>query len=100
LSRQIVHGIKTSNKNFKTPPGYIRTQSNHIFNIERAKWIPNPNTNYVKNEFNFRPIKPLEINKNVKMEETLYGFKPIRDHWVPKPILEKSAMIPFIGLKK
>jgi hypothetical protein len=33
------------------------------------------------------------------MEETLYGFKPVRDKWVPKPILEKSAMIPFIGLK-
>ena len=67
------------------------------------EWKKVNNLNYVRNETNFRPIKakPLPSNiNNVKMEETLYGFKPVRDHWVPKPILEKSSMIPFIGLKK
>jgi hypothetical protein len=87
----------------KTPPNYLRTQSNQIFNLEKMKWRPNPNQSYVRNEMNFRPDKPKPLPSkinNVRMEETLYGFKPTRDQWVPKPLLEKSAMIPFIGLKK
>ena len=75
-----------------------------MFNLEKMNWTSRMNnTNYIRNELNFRPVKakPLPSTiRNVNMEETLYGFKPIRDHWVPKPILEKSAMIPFIGLKK
>ena len=103
LSKDIFYGLKANHNEMKTPPNYLRTQSNHIFNMEKMNWIPNPNQNYVRNEMNFRPIKPRPLPSkinNVNMEETLYGFKPIRDQWVPKPLLEKSAMIPFIGLKK
>jgi len=103
LSKHLFYGLKSTNTNLKTPPGYLKTQSNHIFNLEKMEWKKVNNLNYVRNETNFRPIKakPLPSNiNNVKMEETLYGFKPVRDHWVPKPILEKSSMIPFIGLKK
>ena len=102
LSKDIFYGLKSNHNEMKTPPNYLRTQSNQIFNLEKMKWKPNPNQNYVRNEMNFRPIKPRPLPSkinNVNMEETLYGFKPIRDQWVPKPILEKSAMIPFIGLK-
>ena len=42
----------------KTPPNYLRTQSNQIFNLEKMNWRPNPNQNYVRNEMNFRPVKP------------------------------------------
>ena len=103
LSKDIFYGLKANNNNMKTPPNYLRTQSNQIFNLEKMKWRPNPNQSYVRNEMNFRPDKPRPLPSkinNVRMEETLYGFKPTRDHWVPKPLLEKSAMIPFIGLKK
>ena len=103
LSKDIFYGLKANNNNMKTPPNYLRTQSNQIFNLEKMKWRPNPNQSYVRNEMNFRPDKPRPLPSkinNVRMEETLYGFKPTRDQWVPKPLLEKSAMIPFIGLKK
>ena len=103
LSKDIVYGLKSSQPTMKTPPNYIRTQSNHIFNMEKMAWKPNPNQSYIRNEMNFRPIKPKPLPSNIRnisMEETLYGFKPKRDAWVPKPLLEKSAMIPFIGLKK
>lgn len=103
LSKDLFYGLKANNNNMKTPPNYLRTQSNQIFNLEKMKWRPNPNQNYVRNEMNFRPDKPKPLPSkinNVRMEETLYGFKPTRDQWVPKPLLEKSAMIPFIGLKK
>tara|TARA_B100001113_G_scaffold258874_1_gene213998 strand:+ start:11183 stop:12775 length:1593 start_codon:yes stop_codon:yes gene_type:complete len=103
LSKDIVYGLKSSQPTMKTPPNYIRTQSNHIFNMGKMTWKPNPNQSYIRNEMNFRPIKPKPLPSNIRnisMEETLYGFKPKRDAWVPKPLLEKSAMIPFIGLKK
>ena len=103
LSKDIFYGLKANHNEMKTPPNYLRTQSNQIFNLEKMKWRPNPNQNYVRNEMNFRPTKPRPLPSrinNVRMEETLYGFKPTRDQWVPKPILEGSAMIPFIGLKK
>ena len=104
LSKHLFYGLKSTNKNLNTPPGYLKTQSNQMFNLEKMNWTSRMNnTNYIRNELNFRPVKakPLPSTiRNVNMEETLYGFKPIRDHWVPKPILEKSAMIPFIGLKK
>ena len=103
LSKDIFYGLKANHNEMKTPPNYLRTQSNQVFNLEKMKWRPNPNQNYVRNEMNFRPAKPKPLPSrinNVRMEETLYGFKPTRDQWVPKPILEGSAMIPFIGLKK
>ena len=103
LSKDLFYGLKANNNNMKTPPNYLRTQSNQVFNLEKMKWRPNPNQSYVRNEMNFRPDKPKPLPSkinNVRMEETLYGFKPTRDQWVPKPLLEKSAMIPFIGLKK
>ena len=103
LSKDIFYGLKANHVNMRTPPNYIRTQSNQIFNLEKMAWKPNPNQSYIRNEMNFRPSKPRPLPSkinNVNMTETLYGFKPIRDQWVPKPVLEKSAMIPFIGLKK
>ena len=80
LSKDIFYGLKANHNEMKTPPNYLRTQSNQVFNLEKMKWRPNPNQNYVRNEMNFRPIKPraftIKIN-NVRMEETLYGFKPV-----------------------
>jgi len=98
LSKQYVHGIKTSH-NMGNLPGFVKTQSNMRFNIETNDWVKNKNRNYVKNEFNYRPKRPFPFPEKIKLEETLYGFKPSRDAWVPKPVIRKSAMIPFVGVK-
>jgi len=57
------------------------------------------NNSYVKNEYMFRPNTARPLPTNFKLEETLYGFRKDRNAWVPKPLLNKAAMIPFIGLK-
>jgi len=98
LSRQIVHGLNSSVSNINIP-GFAPSHGSERFNTNTLTWKPNRSFSYVKNEYAFRPAQPIELPKNIKMEETLYGFKPVRDKWVSKPILEKSAMIPFIGLK-
>ena len=41
-----------------------------------------------------------EITKEYKPLNTLYGYNPRRNAWVPKNMLNKSAAIPFVGLKK
>lgn len=98
ISKQYVHGLKTSH-NMGNLSGFTKTQGNMRFNTEELNWVKNKSENYVKNEFNYRPKRPLPLPEKIKLEETLYGFKPARDAWVPKPIIRKSAMIPFIGVK-
>lgn len=98
LSKQIVYGLDSSINNINIE-GFTRTHGTSRFNTNSLLWKPDTSRSYIKNEYNFRPTYPVELPKKIKMEETLYGFKPVRDKWVPKPILEKSAMIPFIGLK-
>jgi hypothetical protein len=98
LSKQYVHGVKASH-NMGNLPGFSKTQSNMRFNIETNDWKKNTRPSYVRNEFNYRPKRPLPLPEKVKMEETLYGFRPVRDSWVPKPVIRKSAMIPFVGVK-
>ena len=100
LSRQIVYGLDSS-VNTVNIPGFKQSSGTSRFNTNSLTWKPNTTHSYIKNEYDFRPnnTTQLSLPESVKMEETLYGFKPNRDKWVPKPILEKSAMIPFIGLK-
>ena len=100
LSKQIVYGLDSS-VNTLNIPGFKQSSGVSRFNTNSLTWKPNTTHSYIKNEYDFRPNSTTSLNlpKNIKMEETLYGFKPNRDKWVPKPILEKSAMIPFIGLK-
>lgn len=98
ISKQYVHGLKTSH-NMGNLSGFTKTHGNMRFNTEELNWVKNKSENYVKNEFNYRPKRPLPLPEKIKLEETLYGFKPARDAWVPKPIIRKSAMIPFIGVK-
>ena len=100
LSRQIVYGLDSS-VNTVNIPGFRQSSGISRFNTNTLTWKPNTSHSYIKNEYDFRPNNTTQFNlpESVKMEETLYGFKPNRDKWVPKPILEKSAMIPFIGLK-
>lgn len=98
LSKQYIHGIKVPQEAGNIQ-GYTRTYGDMRFNTETLDWVKNRSNAYVRNEFNYRPKRPLPIPPNIKMEETLYGFKPTRDRWVPPSIIRKSATIPFVGVK-
>lgn len=99
LSKKFLYGLKTSSNNVKVP-NYANTNGDMRFNVEHRKWIQNKTKRYVGNEFNLRPTEPKTVTEAMIENPPLYGFNPIRDSWVPKTILKKSAQIPFIGLKK
>lgn len=98
ISKQYVHGIKAP-YNMGDVQGFVKTQSDMRFNIERNDWVKNNSDSYVKNEFDYRPKRPLPFPEKINLEETLYGFKPARNAWVPRPVIRKAAMIPFVGVK-
>lgn len=98
ISKQYVHGIKATH-NMGNLQGFVKTQSDMRFNIERNDWVKNNSESYVRNEFDYRPKRPLPFPEKIKLEETLYGFKPERNAWVPRPVIRKAAMIPFVGVK-
>jgi len=31
---------------------------------------------------------------------TLYGYNPTRDTWIPEDVLRRAAFIPFVGMKE
>ena len=99
LSKQIVHGLKPVVKNTNVN-GYIKSSGNKRFNLNTLKWKNVKNNSYVKNEYNLRPEKALPLPKNMNTSKTLYGYKPRRNQWIPKDLLNKAAAIPFVGLKK
>ena len=99
LSKQLVHGLKTVTKNVKIN-GYEKSSGNKRFNLKSLKWKNVKNNSYVKNEFNLRPKNAKNLPKNFDISNTLYGYKPRRNMWVPTNVLNKSAAIPFVGLKK
>ena len=98
LSKQIVHGVKTVVPNV-TVKGFEKSHGNQRLNLDSYLWKKNTTNAYVKNEFNMRPTDHMNLPKNLNVQETLYGFKPRRDGWVPKPLLRRAAQIPFVGLK-
>ena len=99
LSKQIVHGLKPVVKNTNIN-GYTKSSGNKRFNLNTLEWKNVKNNSYVKNEYNLRPEKALPLPKNMNITKTLYGYKPRRNQWVPKELLNKAAAIPFVGLKK
>ena len=98
LSRQIVYGVKASLPSINIP-GYARTYGAQRFNVNTQEWVKNKTTAYVKNEYNYRPLVGKNIPENVDTSKILYGYKPVRDKWVPPQILRKASQIPFVGLK-
>ena len=98
LSKQIVHGLKpvTNNVNIN---GYKNSSGNKRLNLKNLKWKNVNNNSYVKNEVKLRPENAKKLPKNIKFTNTLYGYNPRRNVWVPKNVINKSAAIPFVGLK-
>jgi|TARA_B110000305_G_scaffold1480_1_gene1457 hypothetical protein len=99
LSKQIVHGVNPVTRN-AVVEGYERSNGNQRFNLNTLRWKRDNSNAYTRNEFALRPIAQQVIPKDLNVQATLYGFKPRRDGWVPKPLLQRAAAIPFIGLKK
>lgn len=97
LGKQIVYGLKTSAD--VTINGFKKTHGDEKFNINHLVWKKARGSSYVKNEYNQRSIKPLQLPATLNIPRTLYGFNPKRDAWMPKKLVEKAAMIPFVGLK-
>ena len=98
LSKQLEYGVKGSVPNLNIP-GYTKTHGNQRFNLNKQVWVKNTSKSYVKNEFNYRPTTGKGIPNKIDFTKLLYGYKPVRDKWVPPPIIKKAAMIPFVGLK-
>lgn len=99
ISKQIVYGLKPVIKGTKVN-GYMKSSGSQRFNTNTKKWVNAKNPYYVKNEYQLRPINGSSIPKNINQTKTLYGYKPRRNNWVPKSIIEKAADIPYVGLKK
>jgi len=99
LSKQLVQGLKPVVKNIKVN-GYTNSSGNKRFNLKTLKWVNVTNNSYVKNEYKLRAANAKSLPKNFNVSKTLYGYKPRRNHWVSKELLNKSAAIPFVGLKK
>lgn len=98
LSKQIVHGLKpvTNNVNIN---GYKNSSGNKRLNLKNLKWKNVNNNSYVRNEVKLRPENAKKLPKNINFTNTLYGYNPRRNVWVPKNVINKSAAIPFVGLK-
>lgn len=99
LSKQIVHGLKPVVGNVKVP-GYNNSSGDKRLNLKSLKWKNVTNNSYVKNEFKLRATNASKLPNNFNVANTLYGFKPRRDRWVPQNLLNKASAIPFVGLKK
>lgn len=100
LITQLLVGYKgPSGVNMK---GLKKTSGDYRFNLRKKTWVKNVRTNYVKNEYNYRPTSnsnaKVNINK-MKPSMVLYGYNPIRDKNMSPIILQKSTMIPLSGLK-
>lgn len=98
LSKQLVYGVKTTIPNVNIQ-GFARTYGGQRFDLKTQEWVKNTSKNYIKNEYNYRPTQPMKLPDYLDISKLLYGYKPIRDKWVPTTIIKKSAQIPFVGLK-
>tara|TARA_R110002072_G_scaffold157128_1_gene307609 strand:- start:1379 stop:2833 length:1455 start_codon:yes stop_codon:yes gene_type:complete len=85
-------------------PGFQKTSGIFKFDLNSLRWKRVINPYYIKNEYNFRPLKKTtenirKINTFTSPKVTLYGYKTERDKWMPVYLLYKASMIPLIGLK-
>lgn len=99
LSRKLLYGVKTSSNNLKVT-GFIPTNGNMRVNLDTLKWVENKNNSYIGNQYSLRPLNSRNVANDVLKNPPLYGYNPKRDAWVSKTILNRSALIPVIGLKK
>ena len=79
---------------------YKRTSGDYRFNIDTQLWKKNTSPYYVKNEYNYRPTKNVNVNfSKVQPTHALYGYNPKRNKNMPSNIINKASLIPLVGLK-
>jgi hypothetical protein len=90
-------GLKsTANMNI---PGYTRSSGPYRFDLNKKKWVSNNSKMYIKNEMSHRPLEALRSIPKAHLRNILYGYNPKRNSWMPNVLVNKSAMIPLVGLK-
>jgi hypothetical protein len=99
LSKQLVYGLRTIQNN-TTVNGYVNTTGNKRFNLNTLKWVNTTNNAYVRNEYNLRPNTAKPLPNKINVRQTLYGYNPVRDAWIPEKLVRNAAAIPYVGLKK
>lgn len=99
VAKQFVYGVKASTKSMSIN-GFNKTNGNQRFNLKNQMWVQNKSKNYVKNEYNFRPVHANTVPDKFQIRKTLYGYRPTRDKWMSDALVKKAAQIPFVGLKK
>jgi hypothetical protein len=105
LKRQLVYGVNTL-----VPlkiNGFVKTNGRQRFDVRKKKWVKNDSLRYIGNEWNYKPSLNLNklnfVNESVwnklNTRNTLYGYNPVRDKWVPEGLLIRASLIPFVGME-
>jgi hypothetical protein len=97
VSKQLLYGIKGP-ENLKIS-GYHPTRSKFKFLPNSGTWVKNNAPEYIHNEADYRPNKLPNTHRRINILDSLYGYNPVRDGWIPKRLLVKAAAIPLVGLK-
>lgn len=97
LIQRILIGVKAP-RNISIQ-NFYKTSGIYRFNIDKKIWVTDPTSRYIKDEYTHRPMKTKTIPKIYDMKRILYGYNPVRNQKVSKNIINKSAMIPLVGLK-
>ena len=80
--------------------GFRKTSGPFRFNLNKKKWVVNTNPQYIKNENTHRATENFKQKMPMlKLKNILYGYNPVRNAWMPVNLVQKSAMIPLVGLK-
>lgn len=94
--RTSVPKIERLKKQFSVPESgtqYRNTSSMFRFDINNKRWVINNNPFYVRDKYSHRPIDGNTLNTLPR------SYNELRDNWLPRKIIENSALIPYVGLK-
>jgi len=97
VKKMIVPGIVT--RDFVSIDGFEKTDSRMYFNRKTQTWKMSRNPHYIRNKYNFRSSHDRLTYVPQKLSDTLYGYNDQRNSWISSSIIDKTAMIPFVGLK-
>ena len=80
-------------------PGFKNTSSEYYFDVQKRKWRKSTDPSYIRNMYQYRPTALPVTFKSLPIQNTLYGWNPVRNRNMSPVLRIKSALIPFIGLK-
>jgi len=80
-------------------PDFKNTRSEYYFDVQKRKWRKSTDPSYIRNMYQYRPTALPVTFKPLPIQNTLYGWNPVRNRKMSPVLRTKSALIPFIGLK-